>query len=110
MFPRSVRREGPVGFHPSFARVCALEVRGVPPREEPEEAEMFLGLFLRNGNDGHIQAAADGGGDVFERHTLFGDGVVPGSRCALLQSKPVETGDIRHMRGRPAVVTIADVR
>jgi hypothetical protein len=65
MFPRSVRREGPVGFHPSFARVCALEV-------------------LRNGNDGHIQATADRGGDVFERHTLFGDGVIAGSRCALL--------------------------
>ena len=82
----------------------------VSPREEPEEAEMFLGLFLRNGNDGHIQATADSGGDVFERHTLFGDGVVTGSRCAFLQGKPVEAGDIRNMRGGPAVLTIADVR
>ena len=71
---------------------------------------MFLGLFLRNGNDGHIQPTADSGGDVFERHALFGDGVVPGSRCAFLQREPVEPGDIRHMRGRPAVLTIANVR
>ena len=71
---------------------------------------MLLGLFRRDRSDGHVQAAADGCGNVFERHTLFGDGVVPGSRCALLQGKPVEPGDIQYMRGRPAVVTIADVR
>jgi len=40
---------------------------------------MFLGLLLRNGNDGHIQAKADSGGDVFERHALFGDSVGSGS-------------------------------
>jgi hypothetical protein len=71
---------------------------------------VFLGLLLRNGNDRHIQAAADSCGNVLESHTLFGDGVVPGSRCAFRQREPVEPGDIRHMRGRPAVVTIADVR
>ena len=71
---------------------------------------MFLGLFLRNGNGGHIQATADSGGDVFERHTLFCDGVVTGSRCALLQSKQVEACDIRNMRCRPTVVAIANVR
>jgi hypothetical protein len=70
---------------------------------------MFLGMFLRNGKDGHIQPTADSGGDVFERHSLFCDGVVTGSRCALLQSKQVEACDIRNMRRRPAVVTIANV-
>src|SRR6202034_95703 len=40
--------------------------RGVSPREEPEKAKMLPGLFLRDGNHGYIQAAADGGGDTFE--------------------------------------------
>jgi hypothetical protein len=71
---------------------------------------MFLGLFLRNGNDGYIQAAADRGSNVFEPDTLFGDGVVPGARCAVVKSKQVEARDIRYMRGRPAVLTLADVR
>ena len=89
-----------------------LRARGqrVPPREEPKEAEMFLGLFPRNGNDRHIQAAADSRGDVFERHSLFGDGMVPGSCCALLQRETVEPGDIRNMRCWPAVLTIANLR
>src|SRR5205823_2368674 len=81
----------------------------ISPGEEPEEAEMFLGLFLRNRNNGHIQATADRGGDVFERHTLFGDGVVASSRGTFLQGKPVEPSDIRNMRGGPAVLAISDV-
>lgn len=81
----------------------------VSPREEPEEAEMLLGLFLRDGNDRQIQAAANGGGNVFERHTLFGDSVVPGFGCALLQRKPIEPGNIRDMRGWPAVLPLAHV-
>src|ERR1700751_4927125 len=107
MFPRSVRSEGPVGFHQSFARVCALEVSGSLPAKNPRKPKCSWAVFLRNGNDGHIQATADSGGDVFERHTLSCDGVVTGSRCALLQSKQVEASDIRHMRSRPAVVAIA---
>ena len=81
----------------------------VPPSEEAEEAEMLLGLFRRDRNDRHVQAAADGGGNVFQRHTLFCDCVVPGSRCALLQREPVEPGNIPYMRSRPAIVSIADV-
>jgi len=46
---------------------------------------------------------------IDESHTLFGDSVVPGSRCASLQGKQVKTRNIRHMRGRPTVVTIGDV-
>src|SRR6266700_2744760 len=83
---------------------------GVPPGEEPEEAEMLLGLFRCDRNDRHVQATADGGGNLFQRHTLFGDGVVPGSRFELVQSESVESGDICYMRGRPAVLTIADIR
>src|ERR1700733_1238778 len=110
MFPRSVRREGPVGVPSELCTGLRTGGQRVPPREEPEEAEMFLGMFLQNGTDGHIQPTADSGGDVFERHSLFCDGVVTGSRCALLQSKQVEARDVRNMRGRPAVLTIADVR
>ena len=51
---------------------------------------MFLGLFLRNGNDGDFQALADSRGNVFKRHTLFGDSVVPGYRRAFLQRDSVE--------------------
>jgi len=36
--------------------------------------------------------------------------VVTGCRCALLQSKQVEACDIRNMRCRPTVVTIANAR
>ena len=71
---------------------------------------MVPGLFLRDRNDGYLQAEADSGSDVFEPDTLFGDGVVPGPRCAFLQGKPIEPGDIRYLRGRPAVLTLADVR
>src|ERR1700691_5656662 len=87
-----------------------LRTRGrrVPPREEPEEAEMFLGLFLGDGNDGYVQATADSGGDVFERDSLFCDGVVTGSRCALLQSKQGEVRNIRNMCCRPAILTVAN--
>ena len=58
---------------------------------------MLPGLFLRDRNDGHVQAAADSGSDVFEPDTLFGDGVVPGPRCAFLQGKPVESGHVGDM-------------
>jgi hypothetical protein len=40
---------------------------------------MLLGLFPRDGNDGHIQAAPDSGGNVLERHALFGDRLIAGS-------------------------------
>ena len=88
--------------------LCTQDV-DFPPVEESEKAEMFLGLFRRNGNDGHIQAAADSGGDVFEGHTLFGDRVIPGSRCALREGKLVNAVDILHMRSGPAVATLADL-
>ena len=82
----------------------------VPPSEEPEEAEMLLGLFRCDRDDRHVETAADDGGNVFQRHALFCDCVVPGSRGELVQSEPVETGDICYVRCRPAVVTVADVR
>ena len=71
---------------------------------------MLLGLFRCDRDDRHVQAAADDGSNVFQRHALFCDCVVPGSRGELLQSEPIETGDIYYVRSGPAVVTIADVR
>ena len=70
---------------------------------------MFLGLFLRNGNDGYIQAMADGLSDVFERHTLFGHSVISSAGLMLFQRQPVEASDIKPVRGRPAVVSVANV-
>src|SRR5215469_3503188 len=84
--------------------------QGVPAHEKPEEGEMLLGLFLRDGNDRYVQAVADDGSDVFERHPFFGDGVMPVSRRTLLQGEPVETGDIGYMRSRPTVISLANVR
>ena len=71
---------------------------------------MLLGLFRWDRNDRHVQPVADDRGNVFQRHTLFDDCVVPGSGGALFQSEPVEPGDIPYMRSRPAIVSIADIR
>ena len=36
--------------------------------------------------------------------------MIAGPRGAFFESEPVETGDIRDMRGGPAIVAIADIR
>jgi hypothetical protein len=36
--------------------------------------------------------------------------MIPGPRSAFLQREPVQPGGVEQMRGRPAVLTIADVR
>src|SRR5579871_632901 len=94
------------------SKLCAgLRTRSlsVPPREEPEVSEMLLDLFWRDRNNGHIQAAADGYGNIFQRHSLFRDRVIPGSRCALFERKSIESGSVDHMHGGPAIVSVANV-
>jgi hypothetical protein len=58
--------------------------------EEPEEAKMLRCFLDGLGDDRHVQTLADCLSDLPERHTLFGDRVIPGSRTGLLQREPVE--------------------
>ncbi len=43
------------------------------------------GLLGGFGDNRHVQAPADGLGDVANRHALFGDRMIPGSRLTLLE-------------------------
>ena len=68
----------------------------------------MLGCLLRRfANDRHIQVPADYISDVSERHALFGDAMIPGSRGTLLKHEPVKMSSIEPMHRGPAVEPIA---
>jgi len=71
---------------------------------------MTLRFLLREADHGHLRASADGFSDRPHRDALFSDRVVPAASFALLERKPVETGNIENMRGRPAIEALSDVR
>jgi hypothetical protein len=65
----------------------------------------LLGGF---GDDRNFQTPADCLSDLSERHALFADGVIPGSRLGLLESQSVEAGSIEHVHcGRPPTARTA---
>ena len=55
-----------------------------------EPAEVRSSRFRRERNDGQVEAAADGGGDVAGGHSLLGHRVVPDASFAVFQRQPVE--------------------
>src|ERR1700733_8798810 len=59
-----------------------------------EPSEMGRGLIQGYGNDRHLQAPADDFRNVAQRHSLFGNGVIPRAWYQLLQRQPVETSRI----------------
>src|SRR5882672_3009632 len=70
---------------------------------------MSLRFLLREADHGHLQAPADNLSDLPHRYSFFSDRVVPAARFALLQRKPVETGNIENMRRRPAIESLANI-
>ncbi len=48
--------------------------------------------------------------DIAERHALVGDRVIPGSRRALLDRQPVETGRIEPVHRGPAIQPVTHIR
>ena len=71
---------------------------------------MVLRFFRGFAGDRHVQSPANGVGDVFQRHTLFGDCVIPVAGRSLLQREPIKAGGVEAMRRGPAVASVADVR
>src|SRR5882724_5542625 len=71
---------------------------------------MSLRFLLREADHGHLQAPADNFSDRPHRYSFFSDRVVPAARFALLQRKPVETGNIENMRRGPAIESLANIR
>ncbi len=69
---------------------------------------MAGGFIACLAHDRHAQAPPDDGGDVPERHTLFGDAVVARVR-ALLEHEPVETRGIAPMHRGPSVHPVPDI-
>src|SRR4029077_786538 len=86
------------------------ESRTVERREMGEPAEVDGRLLRRHAGDRHVQAAADHAGDLAERHALFRDPVIPGSRSALLERQPEQIGRIEPVHRGPAVASIAYIR
>ena len=87
----------------------------VDAHEEPEEAKMLRRRLRGHGDDRHFQTPADCLSDLSQRHALFVDRVIPGSRRlfiirALLQREPVERGSIQPMHRGPAVEPVAYIR
>ena len=109
MFSRSEISPGPVGFHPSFSRVCALEAGISNAANSPSQSKMSSGLFRRDGDDGQFQAAADNLGNLPDGYALFRDRVIAWRLLRFLQRQPVQAGSIEAMRRGPAVEPIADV-
>ena len=71
---------------------------------------MLACLLGRFGNHRHLQTPADCLGDLSDRHALFGDRVIPGSRGTFLKNEPVETGGIEQVHRGPAIESFADIR
>src|SRR6202521_6157131 len=71
---------------------------------------MSLRFLLREADHGHLQASANDFSDLPHRYSFFSDRVVPAARFALLQRKPVETGNIENMRRGPAIESLANIR
>lgn len=82
MFSRSAISPGPVGVQPSFSRVCALEAHG-SIRANDRASRNAPSLPQGSAGDRHVQTPANGGGDVFQRYTIFGDCVIPVSSGSL---------------------------
>ena len=55
---------------------------------------MFGGFFGGFADDGEVEAAADGFGDVAGGDALFSDGVIAVSSFALLNGEAVEVGGV----------------
>jgi hypothetical protein len=66
-------------------------------------------LLLRHRDHRHPQAAANDLRNVSDGYAFLSDSVVPGACFPLFEREPVETGDIEHMRRRPAVKPVAHV-
>ncbi len=81
------------------------------PANIPSQAKVLACLLGGLGDDWHLQAPADCLSDLSNRHALFGDRVIPGSRFdALLKRQPVEASSIEQMHRGPAVEPVADIR
>jgi hypothetical protein len=76
-------------------------------RKPAKVVDCFLGGL---GDDRQVQAPADHASDVSERHTLFGDPLIPGSCGTLLQHEPVEMSSIEPVDRGPAVEPVAHIR
>src|ERR1700756_4020295 len=75
--------------------------------ETAEVAARFLGGLAA---ERHVQAAADPVSDLPERHALFGDAVITGSRGTLLEHQPEEMGGVEPVHRGPAVESFAHIR
>ncbi len=109
MFSRSEMSPGPVGFHPSFSRVCALEAGISQPANGASQPKCPAASSGRNRDDWHLQAAADNLGNLSDGYALFSDCVIRGACFRFLQRQPVQAGSIEAMSRGPAVEPIADV-
>lgn len=68
--------------------------RKVAASEGAEPPKMVGGLIRGYRNDRHLQASADDFRNVAQRHSLFGNCVIPRACFQLLQRQPVETSRI----------------
>src|SRR5690242_4431209 len=57
----------------------------VATNENPQPSEMGCCLLSGFGHDWHLQAAAYGLSDLPDRHSFFGDRMIPGTRFLLLE-------------------------
>src|SRR5580693_2514775 len=71
---------------------------------------MSLRFLLREADHGHLQASADNLSDLPHRYSFFSDRVVPAARFALLQRKPVETGNIDRVGDEALLHGVVDLR
>src|SRR5262249_61581794 len=60
-------------------------------------------LLWRHRDCRYVQPTADHARDILERHTLFGDRVIAGSRGTLIDHEPVELGSIEPVHRGPTV-------
>ncbi len=83
-----------------FAGHCHVRARHVG---EPAEMLTLPGFHRQP------QATTDRLGNVLERHSLVGDGVVDGLRHALLQRQPIDPCGVQPMHARPAVDAVPEI-
>ena len=94
MFSRSESRLGPVGFHPSFLRVIALEA-GMPwIANNAHSPKVCWSLFRGYGYCRYIQASTDGFSECPLMNAFFAHGMIPRGRLMSFQREPVETSDV----------------
>src|SRR5579872_267118 len=79
-------------------------------REHREPSKMSRRFLRREADHWHLQDAANDFSDLPHRYSFFSDRVVPAAGFVLLQSKPVEMGNIENMRRRPAIESLANIR